>query len=201
AADDQRIADALEPFGTRVLLTDPAHPSGTDRVAEAAKSLDADLIVNVQGDEPEIDPAALAVLVETLANSDAPMATLATNYPTGASEADPNLVKLARSMRGRALYFSRSPIPFDRGGHGRPPEHPLLLHVGVYAYRRRFLAELATLSPTPLEQTEKLEQLRVLEHGHSIAVAVVDHRSHGIDTPQQYAEFVRRHQSRTPPSN
>jgi len=202
ATDDQRIFYAVVGFGGEAVMTGE-HPNGTSRLAEAVQKLGTnhELIVNVQGDEPEVDPAALAVLVETLANSDAPMATLATNYPTGASEADPNLVKLARSMRRRALYFSRSPIPFDRGGHGRPPEHPLLLHVGVYAYRRKFLAELATLSPTPLEQTEKLEQLRVLEHGHSIAVAVVDHRSHGIDTPQQYAEFVRRHQSRTPPSD
>ena len=198
AADDQAIADALAPYGTRVILTDPACPSGTDRVAEAARQLEADLVVNVQGDEPEIDPASLGTLVRTLAYSDAPMATLATKYPSQAEPADPNLVKLALSRTGHALYFSRLPIPFDRGSQGRPPEHPLLLHVGVYAYRHDFLATLASLSPTPLEQAEKLEQLRVLEHDYRIAVAVVEHTSHGIDTPAQYAAFVQRHLASRP---
>ena len=228
AADDERIVEALRPFGTRVVLTDPNHPSGTDRVAEAAAGLDADIVVNVQGDEPEIDPAAVDRLVDELGASSAPMATLATEFPSNEDDSNPNLVKVARSLRGLALYFSRSPIPYDRDGiskgQGRPvattqattnssevdvevssnPKPPpaashhrgtppgLLLHVGVYAYRHRFLMELTQLAPTPLEQLEKLEQLRVLEHGHAIAVAVVEHRSHGIDTPQQYAAFVQR---------
>ena len=209
AADDKRIAEALAPFGTKVVLTDPNHPSGTDRVAEAAQSLEADIVVNVQGDEPEIDAAAIDTLVDTLGSSDAPMATIATDFPQEEDDSNPNLVKVARSLRGHALYFSRCPIPYDRNqsepGHGRPVESPLseppidqrgrrglLLHVGVYAYRRPFLMELTQLSPTPLEQLEKLEQLRVLEHGYPIAVAVVRHESHGIDTPEQYAAFVKR---------
>ena len=188
AADSQRVADALRPFGTRVVLTDPNHPSGTDRVAEVARSLDAELIVNVQGDEPEIEPAAVDSLVFLMRRTGADMGTLATFFPADADPADPNLVKVVLAPNGRALYFSRSAIPFDRDGGGTKP----MLHVGVYAYRSAFLATLATYRPTPLEMTEKLEQLRVLEHGHTIVAAVVERPTHGVDTRQQYAAFVER---------
>ena len=195
AADDERIAAALRPYETRVVMTSPDHPSGTDRVAEIARSLrEVPIVVNVQGDEPEIEPETVDALVGLMRQTRAEMATLATPFPAGDDPADPNYVKVVLAPDGRALYFSRSPIPFDRDGRGggvRP-----LLHVGLYGYRRDVLLRLAGYSPTPLEMTEKLEQLRALEHGHTIYAAVVSRPSHGIDTPEQYAAFVRRHNAR-----
>ena len=190
AADAPRIVEALRPFGTRVVLTSPDHPSGTDRVAEVARGLTAGLVVNVQGDEPEIEPAAIDALVRRMRAGDAEMGTLATFFPADADVNDPNLVKVVLSPDGRALYFSRSRIPFDRDGNdaGVKP----MLHVGVYAYDGQFLQKLARYQPTPLEMTEKLEQLRVLEHGHTIVAAVIDRPSHGVDTREQYAAFVKR---------
>jgi 3-deoxy-manno-octulosonate cytidylyltransferase (CMP-KDO synthetase) len=198
AADDDRIAEALEPFGTRCVMTSPEHPSGTDRVAEVARGLEAPIVINVQGDEPEIEPVTVDTLVGLMRHvRDAPMATLATAFAPGDDPADPNYVKVVLAPDGKALYFSRSLIPFDRDGTGdvRP-----LLHIGLYGYRRDFLLQLASYSPTPLEKSEKLEQLRVLEHGHSIYAAVVSRPSHGIDTPEQYRQFVKRYQAQpTPP--
>ncbi len=196
AADDERIGVELVKFGTKVVLTSPDHPSGTDRVAEVARGLDAEVVVNVQGDEPEIEPAAVDALVQLMLDQpSADMATLVTPFPQDLDPADPNLVKVVTDRRGRALYFSRSRIPHPREGNatGQRP----LLHIGLYGYRRAFLLELAGLAPTTLEMTEKLEQLRVLEYGHTIWTAVVDRASHGIDTPQQYAEFVKRERART----
>ena len=149
------------------------------------------VIVNVQGDEPEIEAQVIDALVERLASADADMATAATAFPVGADVADPNLVKVVTGLDGRAIYFSRSPVPFwrDRAGPDRPTYY---LHLGIYAYRRQFLLDFASWPPTPLERTEKLEQLRALEHGRSIHVLTVDRATHGIDTPEQYAEFVER---------
>ena len=193
ATDDQRIADALRPFGTRCVMTSPAHQSGTDRIAEVARDLppDVDVIVNVQGDEPEIEPAVIDALAERLQTGGDDMATAATPFPPGADVADPNLVKVVTSLGGRAVYFSRSPVPFwrDRSAGTQPTYY---LHLGIYAYRREFLLQFAGWPPTPLEQAEKLEQLRALEHGRSIHVLTVDRATHGIDTPEQYAEFVKR---------
>lgn len=193
ATDDQRIADALRPFGTRCVMTSPAHQSGTDRIAEVARDLpaDIDVVVNVQGDEPEIEPAVIDALADRLANNTDDMATAATPFPAGADVADPNLVKVVTGLDGRALYFSRSPLPFwrDRAGGVSPTYY---LHLGIYAYRREFLLQFASWPPTPLEQTEKLEQLRALEHGRSIYVLRVARATHGIDTPEQYADFVKR---------
>lgn len=194
AADDERIVAALAPFGTRVVMTSPAHPSGTDRVAEVASSLSAQIVLNVQGDEPEIDPGAVDALVRRMQTTPgADMATLASPFPPQVDANDPNLVKVVLGRDGRALYFSRSRIPYPReaGEGGRP-----LLHIGLYAYRREFLLKLAGYRPSPLELTEKLEQLRVLEYGHIIYAVVVDCGSHGIDTPQQYADFVKRAKAR-----
>jgi 3-deoxy-manno-octulosonate cytidylyltransferase (CMP-KDO synthetase) len=193
ATDDPRIVDALRPFGTRCVMTSPAHQSGTDRIAEVARGLppDVDVIVNVQGDEPEIEPAVIDALADRLANSDDDMATAATPFPAGADVADPNLVKVVTGLDGRALYFSRSPLPFwrDRSGGDQPTYY---LHLGIYAYRREFLLQFASWPPTALERAEKLEQLRALEHGRSIYVLRVARATHGIDTPEQYAAFVRR---------
>lgn len=191
ATDDQRIADAVAAFGGQALMTRPDHPCGTDRIQEAAAKLglaDRDVVVNVQGDEPDMPPACVDKLVDLLEKSDAPMATLAT--PLSPDQADdPNKVKVALDSRGRAMYFSRSRIPFDRDNTGRVA---YLLHLGIYAYRVAFLKAFALLPPTPAEQAEKLEQLRALEHGYAIAVAVVDYSGRGIDTPADYAAFVAR---------
>jgi 3-deoxy-manno-octulosonate cytidylyltransferase (CMP-KDO synthetase) len=197
ATDDDRIVKAVQSFGGRVAMTRPDHPSGTDRVAEVAATLDADVIVNVQGDEPEIEPAHIDRLVALLAdNPDAPVGTLACPFPPGADPADPNANKVVLDGRGRALYFSRSLIPYPRDRAGKPDDPSRwLLHIGIYAYRRAFLLELAKLPPTPLEQRENLEQLRILENGTPIAVAIVDKAALGIDTPEDYAAFVKRQMS------
>lgn len=191
AADDERISLALKPFGTRVVMTSPAHQSGTDRIAEVARGLNDEIVVNVQGDEPEIEPEIIDGLIARLETSADDMATAATPFQAGADVADPNLVKVVVSLEGRAVYFSRSTIPFwrDRSNGDAPAYY---LHLGIYAYRRPFLIEFASWPPTPLESAEKLEQLRALEHGRSIYVLKVSRATHGIDTREQYEAFVRR---------
>ncbi len=191
ATDDARIVAALKPFGTTTMMTSPAHPSGTDRIAEVARQLDDEIIVNVQGDEPEIEPGIIDRLVERLQTSDDDMATAATPFPEGADVEDPNLVKVVMTSQGRAMYFSRAPIPFwrDRAGTASPRYY---LHLGIYAYRRAFLLEFAGWTPSPCETAEKLEQLRALERGRSIHVLEVKRATHGIDTPEQYQVFVER---------
>ncbi|MEM8874005.1 MAG: 3-deoxy-manno-octulosonate cytidylyltransferase [Planctomycetota bacterium] len=191
AADHQEIADALAPFGTEVVLTDPNHPSGTDRIAEVAADRGEPFVINVQGDEPEIDPKIIRDLSFRLDDSGAVMATVSVPYIGDVS--DPNRVKVVTGTDDRALYFSRSPIPFSRG----EPVEPRL-HVGIYAYTRDFLLRYPTLEPTPLERAEKLEQLRVLEHGFRIDVLAADGHAAGIDTAEQYADFVQRFTSTKP---
>lgn len=192
ATDDPRIVEAVEGFGGEVVMTRDDHPSGTDRVAEVAARLhDADLIVNLQGDEPSIAGSSIDLLVRRLRHDpDAPMATLATPITDPEVFQDPACVKVVLGRDGRALYFSRSPIPYHRDQPGFPDGSMGLLHLGIYAYRRPFLLELAKLPPSPLEQAEKLEQLRVLESGQSINVGIVAERSVGIDTPDDYRRFV-----------
>jgi 3-deoxy-manno-octulosonate cytidylyltransferase (CMP-KDO synthetase) len=202
ATDDRRIVDRLAPFGTRCVMTSPAHPSGTDRVAEAAGSRpggDDDVIVNVQGDEPEIEPSTIDGLIERLETGREAMATAATPFPADLDVADPNLVKVVIDSHGKALYFSRAAIPFKRDSAAGDPA-TYYLHQGVYAYTRRFLLEFAAWPPTNLERIEKLEQLRVLEHGRSIQVLLTRRVVHGIDTPQQYAEFVKRQRGAAQPA-
>lgn len=175
-------------------MTREDHPSGTDRVAEVAAGLDAEIIVNVQGDEPEIDPDHINRLIALLTtDQDVPIATLACPFPNGSDPNDPNAVKVVLDGQGRALYFSRALVPYPRDEEGKVDDsESWRLHLGLYAYRRDFLLQLAKLPPTPLEQREKLEQLRVLEHGYAIGVAVVDRAAIGIDTPEDYEAFVRR---------
>ena len=201
AADDTEIVDAVNSFGGRCEMTGE-HPSGTDRIAEVVHRCcpQTDLIVNVQGDEPEIDPASIDLLVELMvANPSASMATLCTPITSRDQLDDPSCVKVVCSSAGQALYFSRCPIPFCRD---RNPDEllatdsPWRLHLGIYAYRREFLLRLTTLPPSKLERLEKLEQLRVLEAGETIVVGEVAHRSVGIDTPEDYARFVARQKSR-----
>jgi 3-deoxy-manno-octulosonate cytidylyltransferase (CMP-KDO synthetase) len=219
ATDDVRIVEALRRFDTHCLMTSASHVSGTDRVAEVAAGRSEEIIVNVQGDEPEIEPGVVDALIDRLESGDSKMATAATPFPAWADPGDPNLVKVVLDQSGRAIYFSRCPIPYDRDGTvpspgipgegkgggasaGRaatqPPNtvvahRPYLLHLGIYAYRREFLLRFARLAPTPLEKAEKLEQLRALEHGQAIEVLRVERSAHGIDTPEQYQAFVDRY--------
>jgi len=193
ATDDPRIVAAVESFGGNVVLTRRDHPSGTDRVAEVARHLDADVIVNLQGDEPQTDPGALDLLASLIERDhDADVATLAAPITSEEQWQNPNCVKVVCDAAGRALYFSRAPIPFVRDGRpdfgARPPV--FLQHLGLYAYRRPFLLALASLPPEPLEQLEKLEQLRVLALGRRIHVGVVRHGATGVDTRDDYDRFV-----------
>jgi 3-deoxy-manno-octulosonate cytidylyltransferase (CMP-KDO synthetase) len=191
ATDDARIFDAVNSFGGSVVMTRADHPSGTDRVAEVADRLDADIIVNVQGDEPMIEPGTLDMLADLLERDrEAPMATLAVPIRALEQWRDPNCVKVVCDKLGRALYFSRSPIPYVRDGDPDFATGRFLQHLGLYAYRRQFLLELARLPPEPLEETEKLEQLRVLALGRRIQVGVAAHAHRGVDTPADYARFV-----------
>ncbi len=194
ATDDERILRAVAAFGGDAVMTRSDHASGTDRLAEVAARLDDDHIVNVQGDEPEIAPDDLDALVELIAAGGCPMATLACPYPSDELPGNPNLVKVVLDRAGRAIYFSRSPVPFRREPSDRVE---YLLHRGLYAYRRDFLLTFASLPPGRLEQAERLEQLRVLEHGYDIAVGVVATAPAGIDTPEQYAAFVARQRAST----
>jgi 3-deoxy-manno-octulosonate cytidylyltransferase (CMP-KDO synthetase) len=196
ATDDRRIADAVASFGGDVVMTRGDHASGTDRVAEVARSLDSDVIVNLQGDEPMIDPATLDLLPDLLRdNPNVEMATLATPIQSAEQWTNPNCVKVVCDMAGNALYFSRSPVPYVRQGQPDFDARPsrFLQHLGLYAFRRTFLLNLAQLPSQPLEEIEKLEQLRVLALGHKIRVKVVPHPSIGIDTQEDYAHFVEQH--------
>jgi len=202
ATDDERIRDAVLAFGGEAVMTRADHPNGTSRIAEALSRLRLSdpIIVNVQGDEPDIEPAVIDQLVVGLeSDPDAPMATLASPFADDEDPADPNIVKLVTAQvngRLRALYFSRSLIPFIRDNQTSSPQpHAYHKHPGLYAYRRDFLLHYVTLAPTPLEQAEQLEQLRALEHGYPIAIVPTTVRHHGIDTPQQYEAFVARHRN------
>ncbi|MBC7785684.1 MAG: 3-deoxy-manno-octulosonate cytidylyltransferase [Burkholderiales bacterium] len=197
ATDDQRIVDALIPFGTRCVMTSPAHQSGTDRIAEVAGSLRDDIIVNVQGDEPEIEPHVIDGLIAHMESHPDDMATACTAFKSMADVENPNMVKVVCSANGQAIYFSRSVVPHDRDRTATDPG-VYRLHLGIYAYRRDFLLEFASWKPTPLERTEKLEQLRAIEHGKRIFVLDVATATSGIDTPEQYAEFVKRISSKGP---
>ncbi len=201
ATDDSRIAAAVTRFGGKAVMTRTDHASGSDRVAEVAEAIDCDIVVNVQGDEPMVDPASLDLLATLLEkNRGCDMATLATPLLSVEDWRNPNCVKVVLDNHGRALYFSRSPIPHVRGGEPGldKPGLQFLQHLGLYAYRRSFLLELANLPPHPLEQLEKLEQLRVLGHGKGIQVGIVAEASIGVDTYEDYERFVRLHRQLAP---
>lgn len=183
ATDDKRIFDAALAFGAKAIMTSPDHPSGSDRLAEAVQTFpSATHVVNIQGDEPLIDPALIDRLAGALVADPAlSMATVA--CPIGQEDDlnNPNIVKVALAGNGDALYFSRSVIPYARNAHVTPA----LRHLGIYAYRRDFLENYVRWEPTPLEKTESLEQLRALENGARIRVILTDHVSVGVDTPEQ----------------
>lgn len=200
ATDSEEIADIARGFGAEVHMT-AEHPSGTDRVAEVAAAISTEFthFVNLQGDEPELDSACINRLVAAItADTSTQMATLATPIREATVLADPSCTKVVCDATGRAMYFSRCPIPFVRDGNIDPADadSPWLLHLGIYAYRREFLLELASMPPSRLEKLEKLEQLRALEAGARLQVAVVDEAAVGIDTSEDYAAFVIRNASR-----
>ena len=203
AADDERIAAAAKSFGAECIMTSRNCASGTDRIAEAVADINVDIAVNLQADEPEIDPKNIDYVAQLLIdNPDYPMATLAADFQNTAQISDPNIVKVVVTSHegratsdeiGRAIYFSRSVIPYDREKSGIGNIKQYLRHIGTYAYRKKFLLKITALPQTPLEKIEKLEQLRAIENGFAILVAKVKHTCDGIDTPEQYAEFVKRY--------
>jgi 3-deoxy-manno-octulosonate cytidylyltransferase (CMP-KDO synthetase) len=212
ATDDSRVVDAAKSFGAEAVLTSPDLQSGTDRIAEAVKSLDVDIVINLQGDEPEIEPSSIDFLANLmleaqnskLKTQNYQMATLAAPFQNADQIADPSIVKVVVTghgsrvtSHGLALYFSRSVIPYDRQHAGVGPIKNYLRHLGIYAYRKDFLLKITKLPQSMLEKTECLEQLRVIENGFTILVGIVERASTGIDTPDQYAEFVERYKKAT----
>lgn len=192
ATDDERIADTVRAFGGDARLTRATHATGTDRIAEVAATLDCDLVVNLQGDEPLIEPAAIDEAIDPFRTDEAlVMSSLCQRFQASENIGDPNVVKVVVDRRGFALYFSRAPIPFNRSAPARHPSAVPFRHIGLYVYRREFLLKVAALDPTPLEGAEGLEQLRVIEHGFSIRMVETRHDSIGVDTPADLAR-VRR---------
>jgi len=190
ATDDERIVRAVTSFGGVARMTRADHPSGTDRVAEVVRNdlPDVDLVVNVQGDEPDVQPAHIDAVTALLRDDPAaPMATLACRMRGEQAMTDPNQVKVVVDAAGRALYFSRAPVPFVREPDER--DWSFLGHLGIYGYRRDFLLKFTTLAPGRLERRERLEQLRALEHGYAIRVGVTDEAVFGIDTPADLERF------------
>ena len=189
-ADDQALIDAVRPCGLRAVMTRPDHGSGTDRIAEAAATIDAGIIVNVQGDEPEMEAAHIRLVADLLVRH--PWAGMATLVVPGdvRTQANPNQVKAVLGHEGRVLWFTRAPAVFDRDSGA--PLTTCHRHLGIYAYRREVLLGYVGLPPSPLEQCEKLEQLRALAAGIGIAAAVVDHAAVGIDTRADYDAFLAR---------
>ena len=197
ASDSQEILDVVRKHGYEGVETSAEHENGTSRIAQAAAlmGLAADsIVVNPQADEPEIEPALIDAVIGELIRTKAPMATAASPLSPGDDPDDPNLVKVVVGVEGRALYFSRANIPYNRDGDADAPARALK-HIGLYVYRRSFLDEFLALPPTPLERTEKLEQLRALEHRRTIVVAIRPTASRGVDTPADYAAFVERFRS------
>jgi len=195
ATDDERILNVVKGFGGEAVMTSPDHPSGTDRIAEVAAGLDTPIIVNVQGDEPEIHPDMIDSVVGMLEEDEsAHMATLANEISTEEELNDPNCVKVIVDKRGYAIYFSRYPIPYlrDSGGVPRLGEFRYLRHIGLYGYRREFLLRYCELPPSSLELAERLEQLRAIENGYRIRVEVTPHRSMGVDTQKDFEQFLRK---------
>ncbi|HKQ38897.1 MAG TPA: 3-deoxy-manno-octulosonate cytidylyltransferase [Verrucomicrobiae bacterium] len=201
ATDDERIRKFAEKFSS-VEMTSPEHPSGTDRAAEVAKRIECDAVVNIQGDEPLIDPAVIDAVAGALAH--APMSTAATAIKDPAEYDNPNVVKVVVNLGERALYFSRRTIPYVRDAASRSRDEqlaafPFLKHLGIYGYRRDTLLKLVSFPQSPLERAEKLEQLRALENGIELAVVRVDYDSVGVDVPEDVArveQLLKRRKSK-----
>ena len=193
ATDDERIRSAASAFKARVLMTRSDHESGTDRVAEAASTTDAHLVVNIQGDEPLIDPSAIdAAILGMLDAETVPMGTLSKRIERPEEIHNPNVVKVVTDRHGDAIYFSRSPIPFHREAGDTTPYYK---HIGLYIYQRDFLLGYPDMRVGPLERSERLEQLRALENGYKIRVVETDYESLGVDTPEDWqhvSQFFER---------
>ena len=196
ATDHQRIFDIVKEFGGEAEMTSVSHTSGTDRIAEVARKLNADIIVNVQGDEPEVNAVMVDQVVDALAeDKEAVIATLANRIKDTEELTNPNVVKVVLDNRGYALYFSRSQIPFVRDSKNPINESGavFLRHLGIYSYRREFLLKYSKLPASALESVEKLEQLRVLSNGFKIKVAITNYTSRGIDTKEDLMAFMERY--------
>lgn len=200
ATDDDRIRNAVAAFGGEVVMTSRDHQTGTDRIAEVVRTIQCDLVVNVQGDEPLIEPDMIDEAIAPLAHDRSiVMGTICRRIEDRGEAFDTNVVKVVMDRDGFALYFSRAPIPWDRDRWSSTDclrdlqlTSPLYKHMGLYVYRRDFLLTYASLPQTSLEQHEKLEQLRVLEHGHKIKVIVTRHESFGVDIPDDLSKILQR---------
>jgi len=192
ATDDATVYAAARSFGARVVMTRPDHLSGTDRVAEVASTDTAEIVVNIQGDEPLIDPAAIDTAILPMVHEpDVQMATLKKRIEIAREIADPNVVKVVTDAAGDGIYFSRCPIPYLRQDPGAPIGTPYFKHIGLYVYRRDFLLGYSSLPVGPLEQAERLEQLRAIENGFRIRVVETDYESIGVDTPEDLERVSR----------
>jgi 3-deoxy-manno-octulosonate cytidylyltransferase (CMP-KDO synthetase) len=200
ATDDERILTAVKSFGGAAVMTSSAHTTGTDRIAEVAKTLTCDIVVNVQGDEPLIQPEMIDEAIMPLKqDASIPMGTLCGKIRNSEEAFDPNVVKVVFDKNGFALYFSRAPIPWDRDRWAGKTswkeltlDGPLYKHIGLYVYRRDFLLNFAQMPQSTLECIEKLEQLRVLEHGYRIKTVVTEHESFGVDIPGDLGKILNR---------
>ncbi|MDI7259258.1 MAG: 3-deoxy-manno-octulosonate cytidylyltransferase [Thermodesulfobacteriota bacterium] len=202
ATDDHRILEAVKSFGGKAVMTSPTHFTGTDRVAEVARKLRSEIIVNIQGDEPLIKGAVIDKSIQPLLRDNTlPMSTLMTRIEAVKDWLNPHIVKVVVDQKGFALYFSRSPIPFPRDLHierleskpfgtKRPLPKRVFKHIGVYVYNRKFLLKFSKMKPTPLEKLEKLEQLRALENGYRIKVTPVDYEPICVDTPEDLYKVI-----------
>jgi 3-deoxy-manno-octulosonate cytidylyltransferase (CMP-KDO synthetase) len=196
ATDDDRIFDHVRSFGGNVAMTSTAHESGTERCAEVVEDRlhldDEDVVINIQGDEPLIDPAQIGRLSDLFLNEEVKIGTLIQPISDGESLNNPNVVKAVIDNKGKALYFSRSPLPFYRDSNILSEENPSYQHIGIYGYRVGTLKEIVMLKSTSLEQAEKLEQLRWMQHGLSVHTAISHEPSIAIDTPEDLAELLKR---------
>lgn len=197
ATDDDRIANAVEKFGGKVVMTSATHPSGTDRCAEAArilsKTVDFDVVINVQGDEPFLKTEQVLQIMDCFANKSIDIATLVTPITSPEVLFDTNKVKCVRSIANKALYFSRHPVPFQRdiAQNEWLAHHAYFMHLGMYAFKKEVLQQITQLSPSKLEIAEKLEQLRWLENGFSIIAPETEHQNFGIDSPQDLEQLLK----------
>jgi len=206
ATDDERIFRTVEEFGGKAVMTRADHKSGTDRIEEACvkTGTDADVVINIQGDEPFVQPSQIETLMHLFDDAETQISTLGKPFESMVAVKNPNSPKIVSDRRGFALYFSRSVIPYIRNAQGENwlSQFPFLKHLGLYAYRREVLHEITRLPQSPLELAESLEQLRWLENGYRIRVGLTDVETVGIDTPedlQRAEEFLHRQQSETMP--
>ena len=192
ATDDERVYAVAKGFGANVRMTRADHPTGTDRVAEVASAETAEVVVNIQGDEPLIDPAAIdAAILPLVHDSEIVMGTLKKRIENAREISDSNVVKVVTDRQGDAIYFSRCPIPYVRSTQAGLPATPYFKHVGLYVYRRDFLLRYSALPIGPLEEAERLEQLRALENGYRIRVVETEYESLGVDTPDDLERVSR----------